>query len=179
MNSDFVTDILEPAILSIKEVYMMFINVPSVESPLPPTTPEEKSVETETRKFFGFFFKKKDTKSLKETLKKTDLAKELDDEIELFKDLISNNNFWKNFESSYENSSDFWKESKTLPKLADLFFKLNTIPATSASIERFFSIAGIVNDKRRLRMMDDLIIQRTMIKSNMELLENFSKKSFG
>jgi hypothetical protein len=62
-----------------------------------------------------------------------------------------------------------------MPKLSQLFFILNTIPATSAAIERLFSIAGIVNYKRRLMMRDDLIIQRTMIKSNMELLENCSK----
>ena len=68
------------------------------------------------------------------------------------------------------------KIQKQMPKLSQLFFILNTIPATSAAIERFFSIAGIVNDKRRLRMRDDLVIQRTMIKSNMKLLENSSKK---
>ena len=75
---------------------------------------------------------------------------------------------------NFENSAEFWKTEyqSEMPKLAELYFILNNIPSTSASIERFFSIAGIVNDKRRLRMRNDLITQRTMIKANMEVLEN-------
>jgi len=59
-----------------------------------------------------------------------------------------------------------------MPKLFDLFLKLSNIPSTSTGVERFFSISGLVCDKRRLTMREDLIEYRSMIKANMYTLDN-------
>jgi len=58
-----------------------------------------------------------------------------------------------------------------MPKLRELFLLLSNIPSTSAYIERFFSITGLVCDKRRLQMSDDLIERRSMLKVNMSQVE--------
>ena len=138
------------------------------DTPLTPLSP--KVSPEENRRFFNFHFSK--TNKLKNFCNNMDTIKQLDDEITLFKSKICNNSFMKKL--NFENSAEFWKTEyqSEMPKLAELYFILNNIPSTSASIERFFSIAGIVNEKRRLRMRNDLITQRTMIKANMEVLEN-------
>jgi hypothetical protein len=41
------------------------------------------------------------------------------------------------------------------------------IGASSGLIERYFSICGIVNDRRRQSMSDDLLISRSLLKANM------------
>jgi hypothetical protein len=180
MKSEFATEIIEPAFSSIKDVYKLFVKDESPLSPLSPLVTHSESTVFEPKKFLTFFFKNNESQtSFNSEIQKIVIDQELDSEIDIYKNLIAEKNFWNGFELLYKSSSEFWINSqiqKQMPKLSQLFFILNTIPATSAAIERFFSIAGIVNDKRRLRMRDDLVIQRTMIKSNMELLENSSKK---
>jgi len=53
--------------------------------------------------------------------------------------------------------------------------RLLSIPATSAHIERFFSVAGIINSKHSTNISDDLLIERSLLKANIKLLENFNK----
>ena len=45
------------------------------------------------------------------------------------------------------------------------------IPSSSASIERFFSICGVICTQRRGNMDPDTIIKRSMLKVNVTLLE--------
>ena len=71
---------------------------------------------------------------------------------------ISKKNFWEKF-------------TKDLPKLTILYVKINSLPATSAFIERFFSLTGLVCEKRRMRMTEDLIEKRAILKANMTTLE--------
>ena len=61
-----------------------------------------------------------------------------------------------------------------MPKLFDLQNILLKIPASSSFIERFFSIAGIVCDIKRLNMTDELIIERSMMKAHIEILKELN-----
>ena len=70
---------------------------------------------------------------------------------------------------------DFWKENKhQLPYLYDLSLRLMSIPSSSASIERLFSIAGQINNCRAQNMSPDLLIKRTLLKVNMKLCDKYS-----
>ena len=76
------------------------------------------------------------------------------------------------------NSPDFWKKYvDKMPNLSKLFYILANIPAASAQIERFFSMTGLVCDKRRLRMKTNLIVIRSMLLANISILQNLN--SFG
>jgi len=85
-------------------------------------------------------------------------AKELRNINEKIEEMKSSTNYW------LQNQSKF-------RKLSELYFLLNSIPASSAYIERFFSISGIVCDQKRMTMEDDLIIHRSMLKAKMKFLD--------
>ncbi len=100
------------------------------------------------------------------------LERELDAEILNFTEIISEST------TSMNNSNSFWKKhSLTMPKLTRLYLVLSNIPAASTHIERYFNITGLINDKRRMRMKDDLLIIRSMLKVNMSLVCELSQTS--
>lgn len=69
-------------------------------------------------------------------------------------------------------TQDFWKShKKELPYLYKLCLRLLSIPASSAFIERFFSITGIINSNSG-NMSDDNLIQRSLFKANLKLFED-------
>ena len=70
---------------------------------------------------------------------------------------------------------DIAQTKKNLACLANLAFILLNIPSSSHFIERFFSICGVVCGKRSLSMKDDLIIDRSILKSNLHLLNELSE----
>lgn len=70
---------------------------------------------------------------------------------------------------------EFWRENKKeLPYLYDLALRLLSIPASSASVERLFSVAGQINNIRAQNMSSDLLIKRTFLKANMKLWDNYA-----
>ena len=91
---------------------------------------------------FDFYFDNSDSEPGSENIifisKKVAIA----EETKKFKNLLAN--------SKYSVSTkDFWKENKkTLPLLFELTLILLNIPSSSAYVERFFSICGVVNRKR-------------------------------
>lgn len=67
------------------------------------------------------------------------------------------------------NAFDFWQlNAKTFPKLAPLAIGLIGSPASSASIERIFSIAALGEGvkKRRNRLGEIQFTKETMIRAN-------------
>ena len=89
-----------------------------------------------------------------------------------FQEIISNADIINNVMSS----ADFWNDNKNKFLILYKFIQIIlNIPATSAMLERFFSITGIICDKRRLNMNIDLIIMRCMFKVNMILLNEIHK----
>ena len=96
------------------------------------------------------------------------LEKELDDEIAK---IIGSQTQMRDVQSS----NLFWKDRHDLPRLRELFIVLNTICSSSAFIERYFNISGIVCKQRAMNMNDDLIIARGLLKTNMNILEEMNK----
>ena len=85
-------------------------------------------------------------------------------EVALFVSLVENTRMLRN--------NKFWQENKErLPCLFRLHLILFNIPASSAHLERFFSIAGMINNNRSQNMSNQLLIMRAMLKSNIELLD--------
>jgi hypothetical protein len=88
---------------------------------------------------------------------KSDKIKQFKNEINLFKTLI--------FLSKIESSCKVWSENRgQMPCIYNLALRLLSIPATSAYIERFFNVTGIINSKSNNSMSSDHLIARSMLK---------------
>ncbi len=97
---------------------------------------------------------------------------EIEKEIISYSDLLSDPKIIKNTKST----SEFWKKNRrNFPNLYQLQTILLNIPASSAFIERFFSISGIVCDIKRLAIKDELIIMRSMTKANMSIFRELNQ----
>jgi hypothetical protein len=71
----------------------------------------------------------------------------------------------------------FWQQNKNrFPYLSEAAMQLLNIPASSAFIERFFSLCGAICKSRCGNMTAQTIINRCMLKANMELLNNMVKR---
>ncbi len=98
-------------------------------------------------------------------------SRAIEREIGTFASLVGN----KNVVNSTKANFEFWKENqREIPILFELQLILLNVPATSSFIERFFSIAGIVCDIKRLNMTDELIIERSLMKANIEILKELN-----
>ena len=75
-----------------------------------------------------------------------------------------------------KSTVNFWLDNKSdFPNLFTIVIHLLGIPASSAFIERFFSICGVVCKKRTGNMSDNLLITRSFIKCNLPILKEFKK----
>ena len=69
------------------------------------------------------------------------------------------------------NCIEFWQQHKDkYPKLYQLHIRHHIIPATSAGIERAFSLAGYICSDRRNRLGDSLFESLLVAKANKDLL---------
>jgi len=97
-------------------------------------------------------------------LNKQSKSKTLKDEIKVFLNIIK--------ETKYDSTKKFWLKYKiSLPNLFNLSARLLSIPATSAFIERYFSITGQINDKTTNSMSPELLKTKSMLKANIKLLD--------
>ena len=95
--------------------------------------------------------------------------------MQLFRELVSNESFLKAKDIS---TKGFWLENRNkFPNLAKLANILLNIPSSSAFIERFFSICGVVCKQRSMAMTDLLIITRALLKTNIHLLKEINETS--
>ena len=60
---------------------------------------------------------------------------------------------------------------KKMPNLFELALLLTHIPPSSSFIERFFSVCGIVKDKRQGNMSSNLLEMRSQLKANLSYLK--------
>lgn len=89
-------------------------------------------------------------------------------EIEAFSTFLADKELMKTILSD----KMFWQENKTkLPHLFTLATNYLALSSSSAYIERFFSICGIICNNRRNRMKDDLIINRGLLAANMTTVQ--------
>jgi len=75
--------------------------------------------------------------------------------------------------ATINSSRQFWLENEErFPILNRLYTVVSAIHSSSAIIERFCCICGIICSKRNLPMKEELFLIRSMLVSNMDLLEN-------
>ena len=76
-----------------------------------------------------------------------------------------------------ESNTQFWRNhERLLPELYKLATILLNIQSSSAFVERFFSICGIICKKRASNMKNELIIMRSMMKANFHLLNELNEQ---
>jgi len=93
-----------------------------------------------------------------------------------FVSLVENANI---LDKKFRSTSNFWKDNKNkFPILFKLALILYNILASSAFIERFYSLSGNVCKNRDGNMNSETIIARTMLKANMEILKSLTTKQF-
>jgi hypothetical protein len=98
--------------------------------------------------------------------------KTIDAEVVYFSSLLGDPDVVKNTAST----SKFWERHRNkMPILDKLQTILLNISSSSAFIERFFSISGIVCDARRLNQSEDLIIMKSLCKANMNVLTEMNE----
>jgi hypothetical protein len=79
------------------------------------------------------------------------------------------------FFKKFKSNKVFWQSFREkAPMLNQLYLILNNIPSSSAYIERFFSICGVVNKPRASTMTDGLFTCRCMLKTNIKILDELS-----
>jgi len=97
-------------------------------------------------------------------LSKKTKSKILGDETKKFSNIISN--------SEFDSTKGFWlKHQSSLPNLFNLALRLLRIPASSAQIERYFSITGQINTKQANSISPNLLEMGSILKANMDLLD--------
>jgi hypothetical protein len=70
-------------------------------------------------------------------------------------------------------SSTFWSENiDKYHYLGMLARDLLNVPASTAFVERFFSLCGVICNQRAANMSNDLIVMRCMLKSNISILSD-------
>ena len=126
----------------------------------------------ESTKFFGKFFGADDDCPNSE-IREFQRLNELKLEVKKFTQLISDDKFVKKVNST----ASFWIDFKSkLPILYKLRLILSNISSSSAFIERYFSLCGMIFDKRRHNMNDDLFEMRSLLKTNMSLLNDSNEQ---
>ena len=75
---------------------------------------------------------------------------------------------------SNKTTEDFWVGRK-FPNLSKLALLLMNIPSSSAYIERQFSVSGSICSQRRGNMSSEQIINRVVIKTNMNIIVELNK----
>jgi hypothetical protein len=96
------------------------------------------------------------------------VKKSLNKEISAFTTLITS----PKFKQTEMSTRKFWRQNKSdFALLFKLSLILNNAHCSAATIERFFSICGVVCKKRSLAMTDDLIIARSLLKTNITLFD--------
>lgn len=181
MNREYCKEKIIIGLRLIKPVYLQLIKVAettSVESNELQAVPFIASQCSDSGKFFSALFKEDNpivnTQARDVHCNTFILEGALDQEVIFFTEKIAETDLLRACNSSLK----FWQKfSVNMPKLAHLFLILSSIPGASAHIERFFNITGLVNEKRRLRMKDDLVEMRSMLKVNMSLLSNLQESA--
>ncbi|RNA02153.1 zinc finger BED domain-containing 4-like [Brachionus plicatilis] len=94
-------------------------------------------------------------------------------EIDLFLQLLNDRTTFS------KSTQAFWSEfSYKLPILSQVALKIFCIPASSAFIERYFSICGLFNNKRSLNINPENFIDKVMFRVNIDLLDRTTTHKF-
>lgn len=124
------------------------------------------SISTENRALMALLTKSKNYESHEEVARFS-----LQEEIK--KERIDFLNFIQDQTVIGKCTKSFWSEyGEKFPRLRQVALILFSIPASAAFIERFFSICGLVCDKRSMNMNPETLTEKILIRVNVDLLEN-------
>lgn len=102
------------------------------------------------------------------------LSKEVEREVKEFNDIILSENYVKGPKLSKKR---FWIKNKgILPILTKFSRKLTCFSSSSAFIERFFSICGVISNNKNSNMTEELFITRSLLKANISIIKELSKE---
>jgi len=142
------------------------------------TTPVIKTPNIKEPQFyFQTQFFQPDSEKVDSEVQKEIFRKEIAVEVENFRKLLMRNN--SKIINETTSSKEFWiKNKKTFPKICELALILLNINSSSAFIERFFSICGFIQDKRRQNITIDLFKMRCLLRANIKILDELKGTSF-
>jgi hypothetical protein len=161
----------------LKAVAKKFVFTPTSNPPVQDLTSVETENAEETPELatplsanFMTFFAKESSQFHEAEIEISNFDREIGEEIDYFKRVISSKEFIRNCKST----RDFWlTNSHRFPYLFFLSLILSSILASSAFIERYFSICGIHSNKFT-NMSDSLFEMRSMLKTNIDTLNKMS-----
>ena len=144
-----------------------------VKSTKVPLSDPSEIAERNSRKFYSNFHKDEKNNAREQQLQQANyLMVQVQNEVSLFRKLLIDEDMLG------ENSIStrrFWMQYKSqLPNLFSLTKKLLNVQASTAFVERFFSICGIICNVKNTNMSDKMIIMRSILKTNMETLDNLT-----
>lgn len=114
-------------------------------------------------------------------LENDNLEDKLDDEIRIFKDTISNNNYiiLKEMNAEIKDISNFFKHhGNKFPYLKKLAYLLLCMNSSSSCIERFFSVCGFVNKKNSTNIRYCLFKAKCLLRANFKYLKELNNISY-
>jgi hypothetical protein len=173
IHKDFMRDFYYKGIESLSKVYLKLVKQTTVEIIIKPLTPSPTAIDSDCSSYLDELFE--DDEQNEEVIKEKEanlryqtVQLEVD---KLGKILLENKYQIK------ESNSQFWRNhERLLPKLFKLATILLNIQSSSAFVERFFSICGIICKKRASNMKNKLIIMRSMMKANFHLLNELNEQ---
>ncbi len=123
-----------------------------------------------SNKFHQQFFAEKPTNADNDFEK---FVIELNNEIKEYKAILYENDAYRL--KSTKCTKSFWRKyAKKLPLLYQLAEILLNINSSGAAIERFYSICGILSNKRASNLSPELFITRCLLRANIHILNELS-----
>jgi hypothetical protein len=143
-----------------------------VKSTKVPLSDPSEIAERNSRKEINFHKDEKNNAREQQLQQANYLMVQVQNEVSLFRKLLIDEDMLG------ENSIStrrFWMQYKSqLPNLFSLTKKLLNVQASTAFVERFFSICRIICNVKNTNMSDKMIIMRSILKTNMETLDNLT-----
>ena len=104
-----------------------------------------------------------------EEVQKEIFAREINLEIEKLRKILTENNSKVLRET--KSTKFFWIDNLSqFSHLSKLALILSNINSSSALVERYFSICGFVQDKRKMNISPDLFMSRCLLRANIKIL---------
>lgn len=172
LNKNFCENILREGLNSLKTVYLkLFYDQKDSEEDNTILSLPSNSESDGEGQFFNDLMKDDDFEQNNKESEMIKIELELEREVIKLAELLSKHDKI----SKINSNKKFWQKNiDEMPRLTRLATVLLNINVSSAFIERFFSICGIICKKNSGNMRDETIITRSMLKANINILEELT-----
>ena len=154
VHKDFMRDFFNKGFESLSKVYLKLVKQPTVEKINKPPTPTPAIIDSDCSSYVDELFE--DDEQNKELIKEKEANLRyqiVQLEIDKLRKILLENKY-----QIKESNTQFWRNhERLLPELYKLATILLNIQSSSAFVERFFSICGIICKKRASNMKNELI----------------------